>query len=126
MSDIDSQVRARLKQLRYTAGYGWWWDEDQWALLLSDLNDTDSADEAGYVAIVPTEYRRWAIRFVIDELASDDLFFVRDTLEEAKRHVDMLLASDTLTFRSLAMLIRNDQTSDQCRSSRKQSGQGTR
>jgi hypothetical protein len=100
MSDIDPQVRAGLKQLQCTAGYGWWWDEDQWALLLSDLNDTDSADEAGYLAIVPIEARRWAIRFVIPEewargLASDDLLFIRDTLQEAKRHVDMLLASDT-------------------------------
>jgi hypothetical protein len=67
MSNIDNQVRARLKQLHCTSEYGWWWDEDQWALLLSDRDYTDSADEAGYVAIVPTEDRRWAIRLVIGD-----------------------------------------------------------
>jgi hypothetical protein len=100
MSNIDSQVRARLKQLHCTPGYGWWWDEDKWALLLSDRNNTDSADEAGYVAIVPTEDRRWAIRLVIGDewghgLPRDKFFFVSNTLQEAKRHADMLLGIDT-------------------------------
>jgi hypothetical protein len=107
MSDINNQIRARLKQLHCTPGYGWWLDKDceevpydQWALLLSDRNNTQSADEAGYVAIVPTQDWRWAIRFVIaDEWGHgpgvDDLSFVTNTLQEAKRHVDMLLGFDT-------------------------------
>jgi hypothetical protein len=67
---------------------------------LSDRNYSDSAGEAGYVAIVPTEDRRWAIRLVIrDEwghgLPMDKFFFVSNTLQEAKRYVDMLLGFDT-------------------------------
>ena len=67
---------------------------------MSDRNYTDSADEAGYVAIVPTEDRRWAIRLVIGDewghgLPRDKFFFVSNTLQEAKRHADMLLGFDT-------------------------------
>lgn len=107
MSEISSQIRARLKQLHRTPGYGWWLDTsvpdvryDQWALLLFDPNNTETVDEAGYVAIVPTEDRRWAVRFVIaDEpdhgLAMNDPLFVCETLQEAKRRINMLLGFDT-------------------------------
>jgi hypothetical protein len=58
VSEINNQIRARPKQSHYTSGYDWWWDYDQLALLLSDPNNTETADEAGYVAIAPTEDRK--------------------------------------------------------------------
>jgi hypothetical protein len=93
MNNFD-EIRARLKQLRPTPGYSWWWDDDQWAL---QLYGSDTADDEGYIAIVHTEDGRWGIKVVIGEpgMGTDKLIFVTNYLEEAKRKVDMLLAWDS-------------------------------
>jgi hypothetical protein len=67
---------------------------------LSDLDNTETVDEEGYVAIVPTEDGQWGVRFVIaDERGrgwhKDNLLFVTYSLEEAKRHVDMVIGFDS-------------------------------
>jgi hypothetical protein len=96
---VKDQIRATLKQLYATPGYSWWWDEEgedgpQWALLLHD--DSDTADDAGYIAIRQTDWR-WAVKVVLGEpgISPNQPIFVCDTLQEAKRKVDMLIAFDS-------------------------------
>ena len=76
---------------------GWWWDEDQWALLLCDM-DADTIDPAGYVAIYPLGQNLYALIFVLctkwaDDLDPSNLIF--HTTQEAKYYLDTLLAADT-------------------------------
>ena len=98
MNDFPNEIRARLKRLYPTKGYGWWWDEDQWALLLSDLDETETVDEAGYVAIVPEKEGRWRVRFVIAKEwghGFDPSSLVFEGLSEAKRFVDAVIGLDS-------------------------------
>jgi hypothetical protein len=90
------EIRARLKQLRPTPGYSWWWDEDQWALLLHD-GDPNNADDEGYIAIVQMKSRKWGIKVLIGEpsMGPDGIIFLSNSLEEAKHKVDMLLGWDS-------------------------------
>ena len=91
MNDFPNEIRARLKWLYPTKGYGWFWDQDQWALLLSESDGRETADEAGYVAIVPEKKGRWRVRFVIGEEwghGFDPSSLVFEGLSEAKRFVD--------------------------------------
>src|SRR5262245_46853475 len=109
MNEIN-QLIARLKQLKSTAGYSWWWDEDNavvkhsfdggcWCLLLHDGSNT--AEGAGYIAIVRRKDGKWGLHAIAhsDEAeatyGTDNLIFVTGTLEEAKRKVDMLLRVDS-------------------------------
>jgi hypothetical protein len=61
---IPKEITAKLKQLRPTPEYGWFWDDDQWLLLLRDP-DKDTIDEDGYVGILPGKDGRFAIVFLI-------------------------------------------------------------
>ena len=126
MENISNQIRAKLKRLCpyagpyipnsvrqnarhiWTAPYdpgkdaGWWWDEDQWALLLCNI-DAHTIDPAGYVAIRPLEQDQYALIFVLgikwaEGFGSINLIF--DTTQEAKYYLDTLLAADTPEIRS--------------------------
>jgi hypothetical protein len=97
MNEIPEEIRASLKRLEPTKGYSWFWD-DQWALLLSELDERETADEAGYVAIVPEEQYRWRVRFVIGEEwghGFDPRNLIFEGLSEAKRYVDMVIGLDS-------------------------------
>jgi hypothetical protein len=97
MSEIPNEIRARLKRLEPTKGYGWFWDEDQWALLLSDVDERKTV-EAGYVAIVPEKEGRGRVRFVIAEEwghGFDPSSLVFEGLSEAKRFVDAVIGLDS-------------------------------
>ena len=104
MSDIPNEIRKRLKQLYPDPEPGVWdWDEGQWDWELSLRDNGDP----GYVAIVPLRdgklfkykikpeiwHNEWAIKFV--GVGFDTLIFIRGTLQEAKRHLDMLIGFDT-------------------------------
>ena len=93
-----NDFRARLKRLCPTKRYSRFWDEDQWALLLSDFDETETIDEAGYVAIVPKNEDKWCVRFVIGGEwghGLDTLNPIFDTPEKAKRYVGMLIGFDS-------------------------------
>ena len=96
MNEIPKEVRARLKRLESSKEYSsWFWDEEQWALL---LDDRETADETGYVAIVPEKYGRWCVKFVIAEEWGDDFdprILIFEELSEAKRYVDMVIGLDS-------------------------------
>jgi hypothetical protein len=64
----DERSQSNPKRLHPTPGHSWFWDEEgedgpQWALLLHDGSDT--ADDAGYIAIVPQEDGRWAVKVTL-------------------------------------------------------------
>ena len=100
MSEIPNEIRARLKRLEPTKGYSWFWDQDQWALLLRDVDERKATGgrEAGYVAIVPEKEARWRVRFVIAEEwghGFDPSSLVFEGLSEAKRFVDAVIGLDS-------------------------------
>jgi hypothetical protein len=100
--EIESELRARLKQLYTDPDPGCWeWD---WELSLSDAQgDVD----CGYVAVIPLKdgrrfeyklkppfsHREWAIKFVVGFHCPP--IHVRGSLQEAKRRLDMLIGFTT-------------------------------
>ena len=104
MSNIN-RIRTKLKELN--APKPWFWDqaEDQWVLHL--YNDWDVEDVEGYIAIRKKEVKwgvvviglkEWSTKSHMDSdfnLYYDELILLSETLQEAKRKVDLLLGSDS-------------------------------
>jgi hypothetical protein len=108
-----NKIIERLKQLRPSPGYSWWWDTESknldqsydegcWCLPLHDSSDT--CDNFAYIDIVRREDGKFGLCVRVEffdsdgkfvTLQTDNLIFVRNTLQEAKRKVDMLLALDS-------------------------------
>ena len=100
-SHIPHLARENAKSLDPVPS-GWQWDEDgwgnlQWELELCDLDNDRTVDPAGYVAIRPLEHGKYALIFVIGlgviGLKWPDPVF--DSMQEAKRFLDALLAIST-------------------------------
>jgi hypothetical protein len=77
-----NQLIARLKTLMPTPGYSWWWDFDQWALLLSD-----EEEEVGYIAFARKNDSLWHVRAIVDDadgaILSSDHIHCRQILRPA-------------------------------------------
>jgi hypothetical protein len=125
MNNIPKKIRAKLKRLcPYVGSYipnsvrenardfwpapydpdkhaGWQWDDGsgfyQCELELCDM-DADHIDPAGYVAIRPLGQGECALIFVICAgwaKGFDPRNLIFQTVQEAKRYLDTLLAADT-------------------------------
>jgi hypothetical protein len=97
-SDIPNSVREKARD--FWAPYdpdkyaGWQWDDGsgfyQCELELCDV-DADYIDPEGYVAIRPLEQDKCALIFV----RCGEGFLIFQTMQEAKRYLDTLLAAAT-------------------------------
>ena len=105
-SNIPNSVRAKAREF-WPAPYGpdeyadWQWDDGsgfyQCELELCDM-DADHVDPAGYVAIRPLGQGECALIFVICggwTKRFDPRNLIFQTMQEAKRYLDTLLAADT-------------------------------
>jgi hypothetical protein len=105
--EIESEVRARLKQLYTDPDPGrWYWDDGEWDWELS-LRDAQEDVDCGYVAVVPLKdghrfehklkppfsHHEWAIKFVVGFHCPP--IHVRGSLQQAKRCLDMLIGFTT-------------------------------
>jgi hypothetical protein len=105
--EIESELRASLKQLHTDPDPGcWYWDDGEWDWELS-LRDAQEDVDCGYVAIIPLKdehrfkykikpdfsHREWAIKFVVG--FDCPAILVKGSLQEAKRRLDMLIGFTT-------------------------------
>jgi hypothetical protein len=96
---IPRSVRENAREF-YTARSldefaGWVWDDGtrRWELELSDL-DGDYIDPAGYVAVRPLGSGECALEICAEGVEGfPSLIF--NTVQDAKRYIDTLLAADT-------------------------------
>lgn len=108
-SDIPDSVRQKAREMwpaprdpdrdacwQWDGGSGDW----QWELELCDMDDSDVIDPAGYVAIRPVAQSEYALFFVLRSWELDGCDRCPRTfqsVQEAKRYLDTLLAADTPT-----------------------------
>lgn len=102
-SYIPSPARENAKYLPNSDNYtpGWNWSDGsgfyQCEMELCDL-DVPTIDPVGYVSIRPLEQGKYLLEFLLvyggtKGFDPEDLIF--DTMQEAKRYLDALLAADT-------------------------------
>ena len=97
---MESELRARLKELEVDP-HGWRWDEDdedECCFLLLHDPCTSISEQFNQIGFLKTKEGKWRIEYVTKVppfgrgMQDADPY---DTLQEAKRSVDILLGFDT-------------------------------
>ena len=108
MTELPDKIKVLLKRFHPRPECAWMWEteqrRDQWLLPLYDGNDADI--ETGVVAVITinsTKRGKWGVGIYIKLDAArswrtNDLIFVSNTPEEAKRKVDNLLRLNSPEF----------------------------